>query len=122
MIQVLGITLKQNRPIKYELLKIYGLGLSSICTILKEVNVSPIKKILELSMFTLIRIRKIIEAKFLISNFLKRVLKNNILTLIRLKCLRGKRHQLLLPVNGQRTRTNARTRRGKKKTISHKKK
>nr|YP_010117098.1 ribosomal protein S13 [Pteridomonas danica]QPM99319.1 ribosomal protein S13 [Pteridomonas danica] len=120
MIQLFGLTLNTNKKIKNSLLNIYGLGFSSIKDILLKANINPNKKIIELSKMHLIRVRKIIENYFIIQKFVQRIIRTNILKLIRIKSRRGKRHQAMLPVHGQRTRTNARTRRGKKKTISNK--
>lgn len=122
MLKIGGIYLQENKKIKFALLKISGIGLVSANKILLANKINPNLKCSELSQKNLIKIRQFINKNFIIETFLKRKIYLNIKNLITSKSLRGKRHKLNLPVRGQRTRTNARTKRGKKKTISMKKK
>lgn len=122
MIRIGGIFLPLNKKIKFALLKISGIGLASATHILCTANINPNKKCIELSSQNIINIRKIIDKSYIIETFLKRKIFLNIKHLIDIRGLRGKRHKLNLPVRGQRTRTNARTKRGKKITVSMKKK
>lgn len=122
MLRIGGISLQANKQIKFALLKISGIGLASASKILFKSKINPNTKCIELSPKNLISIRKLLESNYTIETFLKRKLFLNIKQLIIIKSLRGKRHQLKLPVRGQRTRTNARTKRGKKQTISRNKK
>lgn len=118
MIRFVGIILSKKKKIKYALLKIFGIGLASSNQILRTANIDPNKISIELTPKNLIQIRKIIDSKYIIEKRLQEQIFKNIKHLITIKCLRGKRHKLNLPVHGQRTRTNARTKRGKKKTVS----
>lgn len=122
MIRIGGTFLPMNKKIKFALLKISGIGLSSASKILLTLGLNPNKKCIELSPKSIIRIRQLIEKQYLVGSFLKRKIFFNIKHLINIRSLRGKRHTLKLPVRGQRTRTNARTKRGKKITVSIKKK
>ena len=115
MLKIGGIYLQENKKIKFALLKIAGIGLASTNKILLATKINPNLKCIELSQKKLVEIRQFIDKNFIIETFLKRKIYLNIKNLITIKSLRGKRHQLNLPVRGQRTRTNARTKRGKKK-------
>lgn len=122
MLRIGGIFLPENKKIKFALLKISGIGIASSSKILFDANINPNIKCIELSQTNLFRIRELLVNKYLIETFLKRTINLNIKNLIAIKCLRGKRHKLKLPVHGQRTRTNARTKRGQKQIVSIKKK
>jgi small subunit ribosomal protein S13 len=122
MLRICGVNLDRTKKIKFALLKISGIGLITASNILMNSNINSNLKCLELSPQQVVLIRQSISKHFLVENSLKRknflIIKN----LISLNCLRGLRHKLKLPVRGQRTRTNARTKRGKKQTVSMKKK
>jgi small subunit ribosomal protein S13 len=122
MIRIIGINLNKNNIIKYALMKIHGIGLSSAKAILKKAKINSTKRILELSNKNLIYIRKIIELHYKVEQMLKYKIREDLNLLQRIKIRRGIRYTLNLPVRGQRTRTNARLRRGNKKTVAGKKK
>ena len=122
MVRIAGIDLPKTKRIEYALTKIYGIGLSSSQNILKKANVDLNTRTNELSDENIISIRKILQSKHLVESELKRKINLNIKRLSEINCYRGKRHREQLPLRGQRTRTNARTRRGSKKTVAGKKK
>jgi|UniRef100_A0A7C3UP37 small subunit ribosomal protein S13 len=116
MARILGVDLEDNKKVLYALPKIYGIGLSNARRILLTVNVPFDKKVKELSDDELTRIRKEIEANYKVEGALRAEISGNIKRLIEIGSYRGLRHQRGLPVRGQRTRTNARTRKGPRKT------
>lgn len=122
MVRIAGIDLPKTKRIEYALTKIYGIGLSSSQNILKKANVDLNTRTNELSDENIISIREILQSKHLVESELKRKINLNIKRLSEINCYRGKRHREQLPLRGQRTRTNARTRRGSKKTVAGKKK
>jgi small subunit ribosomal protein S13 len=122
VVRIAGIDLPKTKRIEYALTKIYGIGLSSSQNILKKANVDLNTRTNELSDENIISIREILESKHLVESELKRKINLNIKRLSEINCYRGKRHREQLPLRGQRTRTNARTRRGSKKTVAGKKK
>jgi small subunit ribosomal protein S13 len=115
MIYFLGIRLVKTQKIKYALVKIYGIGLRRTNLILNNLKINSNLRVMELSKKILIKIRQTIESQYLVEKLLKRTINLQLTRLNDIKCLRGRRHALKLPVRGQRTRTNARTKRGKKK-------
>ncbi len=116
MARILGIDLEDNKKVLYALPKIYGIGLSAARKILSVTNVSSEKKVKDLTDDELTRIRKEIEANYKVEGVLRAEVSSNIKRLIEIGAYRGLRHQRGLPVRGQRTRTNARTRKGPRKT------
>ncbi len=101
---------------------IFGIGKPSSLKILKKADIDINKKVKDLSEDELDRIRKIIDAEYSIEGNLRANVRMNIKRLMDIGCFRGIRHRRGLPVRGQRTRTNARTRKGPRKTIAGKKK
>lgn len=118
MVRVAGVELEKNKRLVFALPKIYGIGLSLAKKICAETKVDPFKKTDELTPQEISKIEKYIEANFKIEGELRREIKENIKRLINIQCYRGIRHQKGLPVRGQRTRTNARTRKGPRKTVA----
>ncbi len=116
MARILGVDLEDNKKVLYALPKIYGIGFSNARRILETTNISPEKKVKELSDEELTSIRKEIEANYKVEGALRAEVSANIKRLIEIGSYRGIRHQKGLPVRGQRTRTNARTRKGPRKT------
>lgn len=121
MARIAGVDLPKNKRIEVGLTYIYGIGRSSSNRILKTVNVDQNKKSDELSEDEVSRIRDYIEKNIVVEGELKRVVSMNIKRLIDLGSYRGLRHRKNLPVRGQRTHTNARTRKGPRKTVAVKK-
>lgn len=109
--RILGITIPDNKKVKVALTAVYGIGLSRALYILKEAKVDPEKRVTELNANDENAIRKVVE-EFKLEGDLKREVSSNIKRLREIKSYKGVRHIRGLPVNGQRTKTNSRTRRG----------
>ena len=123
MVRLVGVDLPRNKKITYSLTYIHGIGLTSAKRIIKIANISPDKKTSDLTTEETIALRQTLEnidLKF--EGDLRRFNGLNIKRLNEINCHRGKRHRNNLPVRGQRTRTNARARRGPKRTVTNKKK
>lgn len=116
MVRIAGVNLP-NKRILYALPSIYGIGVSLAKKILEQENIDPMKKTEELTPEEIKKIDSYIEKNLKVGGELKREIQANIRRLIRIGCYRGIRHQKGLPVRGQRTRTNARTRKGPPKTV-----
>ena len=112
MARVAGIEIPDNKPVEIALTYIYGIGRTSAQKILSKAGVDWFKKTRELTEEELTRIRQIIEKEYQVEGDLKREVAQNIRRLIDIGCYRGLRHKMGLPVRGQRTRSNARTRKG----------
>ena len=121
MARIAGVDLP-NKATKIALTYIYGIGRTSAVEICKKCNVDPDSKINALSAEVLAELRKVIENDYVVEGRLRTQTQLNIKRLMDIGCYRGLRHRKGLPVRGQRTKTNARTRKGKKKTIAGKKK
>ncbi len=122
MARIAGVELPRNKRAFIALTYIYGIGRSSALKILEKAGVDPMKKIGELTDEEISKIRDIINAEYKVEGALRAEIQMNIKRLMDIGCYRGLRHRLGLPVRGQRTRTNARTRKGKRKTVPGKKK
>jgi len=120
--RVAGVDIPNNKRSEIALTYIFGIGKPSALKILGKANIDRNKKVADLSEEELDRIRKIIDAEFSIEGNLRANVRMNIKRLMDIGCYRGLRHRRGLPVRGQRTRTNARTRKGPRKTIAGKKK
>jgi len=120
--RIAGIDLPKNKRIEIALTYIYGIGLTSAQIILKKANVSFDTRCKDLDDAAVMTIREIIDAEYPVEGAARRVESVNIKRLMEINCIRGRRHRSGLPLRGQRTRTNARTRRGSKKTVAGKKK
>ncbi|CUS76623.1 SSU ribosomal protein S13P [Candidatus Kryptonium thompsonii] len=122
MARIAGIELPKNKRSFIALTYIYGIGRSSALKILEKAGVDPMKKIGELTDEEISKIRDIINTEYKVEGALRAEIQMNIKRLMDIGCYRGLRHRRGLPVRGQRTRTNARTRKGKRKTVPGKKK
>ncbi|MCD6422881.1 MAG: 30S ribosomal protein S13 [Elusimicrobia bacterium] len=122
MARISGIELPRNKRVEIGLTYIYGIGRSSSNKILQMAQISPDKRVKDLTDEEVSRIQKIINENFKVEGDLRREVQANIRHLIEIGCFRGIRHRRGLPVRGQRTRTNARTRKGRRKTVGAKKK
>jgi small subunit ribosomal protein S13 len=120
--RIAGVDLPKNKRIEIALTYIYGIGLTTSQTILTKANVSFDIRCKDLEDNDVMNIREIIDAEYPVEGVAKRVESMNIKRLMEINCVRGRRHRAGLPVRGQRTKTNARTRRGSKKTVAGKKK
>jgi small subunit ribosomal protein S13 len=123
MARIAGIDLPRNKRVHIGLTYIYGIGVSRSARILDEAKVDPMKKIQDLGEDEVNRIRQVIESEGLVEGDLRKEVSMNIKRLIEIGSYRGYRHRRNLPVRGQRTHTNARTRKGPRKgTVAQKKK
>nr|YP_009391705.1 ribosomal protein S13 [Laurenciella marilzae]ARW59849.1 ribosomal protein S13 [Laurenciella marilzae] len=122
MARIEGVDLPKNKRIEISLTKIYGIGLSKSQEILEAINLNRNIKVKDLNDEQIISIRNILSNNYELEGNLKRLEALNIKRLMEIGSYKGRRHRLSLPLRGQRTRTNARTRRGTKKTIAGKKK
>nr|YP_009391502.1 ribosomal protein S13 [Platysiphonia delicata]ARW59646.1 ribosomal protein S13 [Platysiphonia delicata] len=122
MTRIAGVDLPKNKRVEIGLTYIYGIGIKRAKKILQTANINPEIKIKELKDDQVIGIRDVLNNEYTIEGDLKRLESLNIKRLMEIGSYEGRRHRLNLPVRGQRTRTNARTRRGGKKTIAGKKK
>lgn len=122
MARIAGVDLPRNKRIEIALTYIYGIGLSRSKEILEKTNIDADIKCKDLNDQQVVSIREILESNYQIEGDLKRFESMSIKRLMEISTYRGKRHRLGLPLRGQRTRTNARTRRGGKKTVAGKKK
>jgi len=121
MARVAGVELPKNKRMEIALTYIYGIGRTSATRILGKANVDPARKSDDLSAEEQVRIRQVIDSDFEVEGDLRRELQQNIKRLMDLGCYRGIRHRRGLPVRGQRTHTNARTRKGPRKVVAGKK-
>ena len=122
MARIAGIDLPKNKRAEIGLTYIYGIGRTSAQKILSAANVNFGKKVAELNDDEVARIRSIITSDYKVEGALRSETQMNIKRLMDINCYRGLRHRKGLPVRGQRTRTNSRTRKGKRKTVAGKKK
>jgi|SRR3989338_2279244 len=118
IVRIAGVSIPENKKAPYSLAYIYGIGIPLAFKILKEVKISPEKRISELSAQEISKIKEEIEKKYKIEGALRRETQMDVKRLKDINSYRGIRHMRGLPVRGQRTRTNARTRKGKRKTVS----
>ncbi|HYA34925.1 MAG TPA: 30S ribosomal protein S13 [Candidatus Binataceae bacterium] len=121
MARIAGVELPRNKRIEIALTYVYGIGRSSALKILNEAKVDPAKKSDDISADEQVRIRNVLDAGFKVEGDLRRDVQQSIKRLMDLGCYRGLRHRKGLPVRGQRTHTNARTRKGPRKVVAGKK-
>ena len=122
MARIAGVDLPKNKRIEIALTYIYGIGLSRSNEILEKIKINCNILVQDLTDQQIISIRDILNNQYQIEGDLKRLETMNIKRLMDIGTYKGRRHRMGLPLRGQRTRTNARTRRGTKKTIAGKKK
>ena len=123
MVRLLGIDLPRNKRIEYALTSIHGIGIASARLIIKNTNIDSQTRTNDLTNEETIKLRDVLENFDLkLEGDLRRFNGLNIKRLNEINCYRGKRHRTNLPVRGQRTRTNSRSRRGNKKVVTSKKK
>ena len=118
MARIEGVDLPRNKRVEIGLTYIYGIGRTRAKNILAATNVNPDQRIQDLSESDLAALREFINKNYKLEGDLRRETQMNIKRLIEIGCYRGLRHRRSLPVRGQRTRTNARTRKGPKKTVA----
>jgi small subunit ribosomal protein S13 len=117
MARIAGVDLPRHKQIAYSLPYLYGIGRALAKEICKKANIAENKKTEDLSENEIKRIRELLETEYRVEGDLRREVQMNIKRLMDLGCYRGLRHRRGLPVNGQRTHTNARTRKGPRKGI-----
>ena len=121
MARIAGVDLPKNKVVEIGLTAIYGIGRTSAKKIMAEANIDSSKRIKDLTEDEEAKIREIIERDYVVEGDLKREVSLNIKRLMEIGCYRGIRHKRKLPVRGQRTKTNARTRKGPRKVVANKK-
>jgi small subunit ribosomal protein S13 len=121
MPRILGVDIPNNKKVPYSLAALYGIGLHRAVQICAETGVDVHRRAYQLTEEELGRISTYIESNFVIEGNLRREIQANVARFKEIGCYRGYRHARNLPCRGQRTRTNSRTRKGKKKTVANKK-
>ena len=122
MARIAGVDLPRDKRVEIGLTYVYGIGRASANKILEEAGVNPDTRVRDLTSDEEKRINAVIEKSYMVEGDLRREVALNIKRLQETGCYRGIRHRKGLPVRGQKTKTNARTRKGKKKTVAGKKK
>lgn len=122
MARIAGIDLPRDKAVLYALPLLYGIGKHNVHALVEKAGIDPRKKVKDLSETEIGHLREILDREYQIEGDLRREVNGNIRRLIDINCYRGSRHRRGLPVNGQNTRHNARTRKGKPKTVAGKKK
>ena len=122
MARIAGVDLPRDKRIEYALPYIYGIGLSSAKKIVAQAGIRPETRVRDLTEAETSKLREILERDYRLEGDLRREVQLNIRRLVEIGCYRGLRHRRGLPVRGQRTKTNARIRKGPKRTIAGKKK
>ncbi|MFL2651749.1 MAG: 30S ribosomal protein S13 [Anaerolineales bacterium] len=118
MARIEGIDLPRTKRIEIALTYIYGIGKSSAQAVLSDAGIDPSTKVSELSEDEIVAVRENISGNYVVEGDLRRATQMNIKRLTEIGCYRGRRHRMNLPVRGQRTKTNARTSKGTKKTVA----
>ncbi len=118
MARIAGVDVPRDKRVEISLTYIYGIGRSSSNEILEKAGVDPDTRVKDLAEAEVTRLRQIIEQDYTVEGELRRQVAMNIKRLTEIGCYRGLRHRRGLPVHGQRTKTNARTRKGPKKTVA----
>jgi 30S ribosomal protein S13 len=122
MARIAGVDLPRDKRIEISLTYIYGIGLTTAKKLLVIANVNPDTRTRDLTEDEVVRLRDAIDKNAVVEGDLRREIQMNIKRLVDIGCYRGRRHRLGLPVRGQNTKNNARTRKGPKKAVAGKKK
>jgi small subunit ribosomal protein S13 len=122
MPRVIGIDIPDNKRLEISLTYLYGIGRKLSNDIIKQLGLNPDMRANKLSQDEIAKLNNLLQSQYVVEGDLRRQVQNNIKRLISIHAYRGTRHRLGLPVRGQRTRTNSRTRKGKRKTVANKKK
>jgi small subunit ribosomal protein S13 len=121
MARIAGVDLPREKAVRIALTYIFGIGNTSAARICDEAGVAPNTKTFDLDESEVVRLRDVIQGQYKVEGDLRREVQQNIKMLMDIGCYRGFRHRKGLPVRGQRTHTNARTRKGPRKTVAGKK-
>jgi small subunit ribosomal protein S13 len=122
MARIAGVDIPRDKRVEVSLTYIYGVGRTTATRILKRAEINPDTRVKDLTEQEISRIREVLEGNYVVEGDLRRELSMNIKRLMDIGTYRGLRHRRGLPVRGQRTRTNARTRKGPRRTVGAKKK
>jgi len=122
MARIAGVDIPRDKRVDIGLRYIYGIGPTTASQIVTRTRIDPSTRVRDLTEEEIVRLREIIEREFKVEGDLRREVNMNIKRLIEIGCYRGIRHRRGLPVHGQRTRTNARTKRGARKTVAGRRK
>lgn len=120
MVRISGVDIPNDKRIEVALTYVFGIGLTRSRAILSGTGISPDTRSRDLTDDETIRIRDFIDKSYIVEGDLRREVRQNIARLIEINCYRGQRHRRNLPLRGQRTRTNARQKRGARKTVAGK--
>ena len=120
MARIAGVDIPNDKRLQFSLPYVYGIGRSRTKLIAEQTNIPLDRMVRDLTEDELVRLRAVVEGEHQVEGDLRREVRQNIQRLIEINCYRGFRHRRGLPVRGQRTRTNARTRRGSKRTVAGK--
>jgi small subunit ribosomal protein S13 len=120
MARIAGVDIPREKRVDISLRYIYGIGPAASTKIVTQAQINPATRVRDLTDDEVNRIREIIDREFIVEGDLRREVRQNIQRLIEINCYRGIRHRRNLPVHGQRTRTNARTKRGARRTVAGK--
>ena len=120
MARIAGVDIPRDKRIEISLRYIFGIGPTRASKILQQTRVSPDTRVRDLTDDEINRIREVIDREYTVEGDLRREVRQNIQRLIEINCYRGIRHRRNLPVHGQRTKTNARTKRGARRTVAGK--
>lgn len=121
MPRVIGIDIPDNKRLEIALTYLYGIGRTLSNEIIEKLGLNKDMRAREMNEAQIAQLNAILTSEYVVEGDLRRQVQNNIKRLIGIHCYRGMRHRLGLPVRGQRTRTNSRTRKGKRKTVANKK-
>ena len=122
MARIAGVDIPREKRVDVSLRYIYGIGPAIATQICARTEIGPATKVRDLTDDEVSRIRELIDKEFIVEGDLRREVRQNIQRLIEINCYRGIRHRRGLPVRGQRTKTNARTKRGARRTVAGKRK
>lgn len=118
MARIAGVDIPRNKRVEISLTYIYGIGKTTSQRLLADAEINPSSRVQDLSEAEVTRLRQLIDKEVMVEGDLRREVAMNIKRLSEIGCYRGLRHRRHLPVHGQRTKTNARTRKGPKKTVA----
>lgn len=122
MARVIGVDIPDNKRLEVSLTYIYGIGKKVANEVIAKLGLSPNMKASSFTEDQIAKLNAVLQSEYLVEGDLRRQVQGNIKRLISIRAYRGLRHRAGLPVRGQRTSTNARTRKGKRKTVANKKK
>ncbi|CDZ80481.1 30S ribosomal protein S13 [Candidatus Rubidus massiliensis] len=122
MPRIIGVDVPDNKRLEISLTYIYGIGRRLSNEIIEKLSLDKDMRAHKLTQDDIAKINNLLQAEYVVEGDLRRQIQNNIKRLVSIHSYRGQRHRLGLPVRGQRTKTNARTRKGRRKTVANKKK